>query len=301
MNHDDVALWEGPIEELDLDEFRSSLPRRIDLVAGCPPCQGFSSMRTLFGSRRISDARNDLVLSFLDVVKALRPRAVMLENVPGLSQDSRFDTLRRSLIGMGYGVAWGVLDAADFGIPQRRKRLILIAVERRVATLPTPSRTRRTVRDAIGKMSPPGRTGDLLHDLPENRSERVAEVIRRIPHDGGGRSALAPEERLPCHQRSTGFYDVYGRMAWDAPAPTITSGCNNPSKGRFLHPTQDRAITLREAALLQTFPAKYKLSLARGKEHAARMIGNAFPPNFTTRLASHVLRLLEARPRPRTR
>ena len=101
-----------------------------------------------------------------------------------------------------------------------------------------------------------------------------------IPKDGGSRTDLSEEYQLECHKRTNGFKDVYGRMAWDKPAPTITGGCNNPSKGRFLHPEEDRVITLREAALLQTFPVNYKFSFRSGKAGVATMIGNALPPAF---------------------
>jgi len=102
-----------------------------------------------------------------------------------------------------------------------------------------------------------------------------------VPKDGGSRTDLPKEYWLECHKRSPGGYrDVYGRMKWDDVSPTITGGCHNPSKGRFIHPEFDRAITLREAALLQTFPMNYKFSLARGKDSVALMIGNALPPNF---------------------
>jgi DNA (cytosine-5)-methyltransferase 1 len=106
----------------------------------------------------------------------------------------------------------------------------------------------------------------------------VQERIGRIPRDGGSRLSLSAAEQLPCHLASTGFKDVYGRMSWEDVAPTITGGCVNPSKGRFLHPEEDRAITLREAAILQGFPATYTFSLGRGKFAAAELIGNALPP-----------------------
>ena len=106
-------------------------------------------------------------------------------------------------------------------------------------------------------------------------------LIRAIPKDGGSRTALSETLRLKCHTIANGYYDVYGRMRWDDVAPTITGGCINPSKGRFLHPVEDRAISLREAALLQSFPTSYTFSLRRGKYAVAEMIGNALPPIFS--------------------
>jgi DNA (cytosine-5)-methyltransferase 1 len=139
---------------------------------------------------------------------------------------------------------------------------------------------KRSVRDAIGHLPRPGSSGDPLHDVSEKRSEKVKRLIASIPKNGGSRRDLGRKRQLRCHTDCDGFNDVYGRMAWDEVAPTITGGCVNPSKGRFLHPTQNRSITLREAALLQGFPADYYFSLERGKFAAAQMIGNAFPPPF---------------------
>lgn len=144
------------------------------------------------------------------------------------------------------------------------------------------------MRHAIETLPPPGQTGDPLHDLEENRKRSVVDLIARIPKDGGSRAQLEAKWHLACHREFDGFSDVYGRMAWDKVAPTITSGCVNPSKGRFLHPRQNRCITLREAALLQAFPPRYKVSLEHGKFEAARLIGNALPPEFVRRHATLV-------------
>jgi DNA (cytosine-5)-methyltransferase 1 len=181
-----------------------------------------------------------------------------------------------------------VFDAAAYGVPQRRRRLVVVAGRCRSIPPPPSTETRCTVRDAISRLQPSGASGDPLHDLPENRSQSVVNLIRTIPKDGGGRGALAKEQQLRCHRKTTGFKDVYGRMAWDRPAPTITGGCHNPSKGRFLHPEHDRAITLREAALLQSFPPGYQFSLRRGKLAAAAMIGNALPPRFVAAQATAI-------------
>ena len=121
----------------------------------------------------------------------------------------------------------------------------------------------------------------------------MAALIRRIPKDGGSRTDLPTDEQLKCHQRLDGFRDVYGRMAWRKPAPTITGGCINPSKGRYIHPEEDRAITLREAALLQGFPKTYYFDMSQGRYPAAQMIGNAFPPKFAEHHARAIYELLQ--------
>jgi len=269
----------------------------LDLLTGCPPCQGFSSLRTRRRATRSGDPRNDLVQEVLRLIRSIRPRAVVLENVPGLAQNPRFSLLRSGLTRSGYSHDFTVVDATRYGVPQRRKRLVLLALRgQRPVPVDWAAPTGivfRTVRDTIAQLPPAGGSGDPLHDAPERRSRNVLARIQATPKDGGSRRDVPEEFALDCHLASDGYSDVYGRMAWDSPSPTITSGCHNPSKGRFLHPQEDRAITLREAALLQTFPPSYQFDLSRGKEHVARQIGNAFPPRLiepiATRLAQEVL------------
>jgi DNA (cytosine-5)-methyltransferase 1 len=234
----------------------------------------------------VRDKRNkDLLFQILRFVRELRPKAVMLENVPKLSKDTRIRLLAKKLTELGYNCERRVLNAADYGVPQRRKRMILIAVRKRFGppSFAAPSTQRRTVRETIATLPGPRRSSDPLHNFGETRSDEIRALIARIPTNGGGRNSLPDEDQLPCHVRCDGFSDIYGRMSWDAVAPTITSGCVNPSKGRFLHPRANRCITLREAALLQGFPPRYKFSLDQGKFAAARLIGNALPPPFIRR------------------
>lgn len=298
VNHPDVKVWQHDIRSLPVSQLRRAfglVTGQLDLLAGCPPCQGFSTMRTLNGKRKIEDCRNDLVFEYLRYVKELQPKAIMMENVPGLATDIRMTVLRDELRLLGYESICEVLNAADFGVPQRRRRMILLAAKEGAPTTAEREERRRTVRDAIADLPKPGNSGDPLHDLTEKRSERVAELISKIPKDGGSRMDLGADEQLTCHRNCDGFKDVYGRMAWDQVSPTITSGCFNPSKGRFLHPEQDRAITLREAALLQTFPPDYSFSLRRGKSGAALLIGNALPPEFIRRMAERIADQLRER------
>jgi DNA (cytosine-5)-methyltransferase 1 len=132
-----------------------------------------------------------------------------------------------------------------------------------------------------------------LHNHSVQRSKKVDALIHRIPVNGGSRASLGAKSQLKCHKKVKGFFDVYGRMAWGKPSPTITSGCINPSKGRFLHPVANRAITLREAALLQSFPLRYKFPvLQSGKYPVALLIGNALPPEFIRRQALHIRRTM---------
>ncbi|MBU7438598.1 DNA cytosine methyltransferase [Paraburkholderia fungorum] len=287
LNHPAVKLYGRDIRKLSVREVMRDLglsSGELDLLAGCPPCQGFSRLRTLNQVDSVEDPRNNLVQDFLRFVRVLRPKTVMLENVPALENDERFVALCKSLSAMKYQLVVHVLNAADYSVAQRRKRLILLASKVHVPTVAPKSEKRKTVEDIIRHLEAPSSTGDALHAVPERRSEKVMELIRLIPRNGGSRTDLPIERQLECHKRSDGFHDVYGRMAWNDLSPTITSGCINPSKGRFLHPTQDRTITLREAALLQGFPPKYKFDVSHGKEAIALMIGNALPPPF---IAAH--------------
>ena len=258
----------------------------LDLLAGCPPCQGFSALRTKGRRSAVDDDRNDLLLEFLRLTRSIRPRFVLLENVPGLARDDLFRRFTDGLKAMGYGVASSVLDTADFGTPQRRRRLVLVAGLDSHPVVIRGEAERRTVRDAIGGVSgTAGHSGDPLHDHGEQRAERVRSVIQSIPKNGGSRADLGLDAQLDCHRRAAASgagwgRAPYGRMAWDSLAATITGGCINPSKGRFLHPDEDRAITLREALLLQGFPPGHRLSLDRGKYAAADLVGNAIPPPF---------------------
>jgi DNA (cytosine-5)-methyltransferase 1 len=259
------------------------LPGELSLLAGCPPCQGFSALRTLNGSRQNRDQRNGLIRQMLEFARAFLPKAIMLENVPNLRSHQIFLEFVRGLKEMGYSVSHDVKDAKFFGVPQRRKRLVVIAGLECSIPLATETVKLKTVRETIGSLKPAGRSGDALHDYPEIRSEKVGRIISLIPKDGGSRTDLPRSEQLPCHRRCDGFKDIYGRMAWDAVAPTITTGCFNPSKGRFLHPVENRNITMREAALLQSFPETFVVPPGTTKIAVASMIGNALPPEFIRR------------------
>jgi DNA (cytosine-5)-methyltransferase 1 len=256
----------------------------LDLLAGCPPCQGFSRLRTKNQQTFVKDDRNNLVADFVRFVKVMKPKTIMLENVPALAKDGRFTRMRNQLDAFGYEVVTHILDAADYGVPQRRKRLIMLASRVHKPEMAARLGNRVTVRQALKHVGAPSTTKDKLHAMPEKRSQAIRELIALIPKDGGSRTDLDEDRQLDCHKRSDGFKDVYGRMAWDEVSPTITSGCHNPSKGRFLHPLYNRAITLREAALLQGFPRNYKFDVSHGKEAIALMIGNALPPPF---IAAH--------------
>lgn len=299
-NHKNHKIYDKDIRELSPIRVLRELGLRkgeLDLLAGCPPCQGYSSHRTRNKRTSIPDKRNDLVFEFVRFVKAMLPKTIMMENVPGLAKDRRLKKVIKELVSLGYvfnDTTVVVRDAAKYGVPQRRRRMIMLASRFGEIKSPIESTKKITVRDVIGKLEKPNLSKDILHSIVAERSKKIKELIATVPKDGGSRKDIPKKYWLECHKRSPNSYqDVYGRMSWDDVAPTITGGCHQPSKGRFLHPDQDREITLREAALLQTFPKSYKFSFLGGKDGVALMIGNALPPEFIRRQAKVLVRHLD--------
>ena len=298
-NHPEVSVDEKDIRKIECKELMRALNLKkgeLDLLAGCPPCQGFSSMSTNNGRYKIADERNDLINDYLRFVEAFRPKTVMLENVPGLKDDSRFEMFVSTMSDLGYQGEWKILNVADYGVPQRRRRLIYVAAHKKSIRISDKKYEYRTVRDAIGSLPIAGKSGDFMHDLPEKRAKRIQEMIALIPKNGGSRSQLPAKYILPCHKKNPGgFKDVYGRMAWDKPSPTITGGCASPSKGRFLHPEENRCITPREASLLQGFPRNYIFPQGLSKDQLALMVGNALPVPFIYAHAIEIRQQIESK------
>ncbi|HOI15726.1 MAG TPA: DNA cytosine methyltransferase [Geobacteraceae bacterium] len=291
LNHPEVHLLESDIRKLNPVEVRSKIifSRRLDFLIVCAPCQPFSRQNR---QRTADDERATLVLESLKFVKEFTPEIVFFENVPGIAISGPLQNLRRNLAELGYTLSEPqTLNAADCEVPQRRERCIMIAVrnpdsiEAFYASI-TP-RPVVTVRQIIGAL-PPLQSGerdphDPLH-FARNHQPIVLKRLQCIPHDGGSRHSLPPELELKCHKgRKNDFPDVYGRMMWDAVAPTLTTGCTDVTKGRYAHPRDNRAITLREAALLQSFPPNYRFAGNSGQ--IARQIGNAVPVNMIRTLA----------------
>lgn len=300
LNHKNHEVYNVDIRKLSPNKVLKDLGLKkgeLDLLAGCPPCQGFSTHRTRNKVTSIDDIRNDLVFEFVRFVKGMMPKTIMMENVPGLAKDERMYQVRIELMSLGYifdETTVVVRDAADYGVPQRRRRMIMLASRFGKVEEPKKVITRKTVRDAISKLKEPGSSNDDLHDWLVKRSDKVQKMISLVPKNGGSRSDLPKKYWLPCHlKRPKSYQDVYGRMTWDDVAPTITGGCHQPSKGRYIHPDKDRGITLREAALLQTFPKSYKFSMSKGKDAIALMIGNALPPLFIKKQAQMLIKHLK--------
>ena len=283
LNHPKTTVLQKDIQDVIADEIKELLKGdRLFLLAGCPPCQGFSTVRTLNGHKAVDDYRNSLIMQYLRFVKELMPLVVMLENVPGIQNYDLFRKLVNDLTELGYKPKFKVLNVKDFGVPQKRKRLILIGSLVGDLNIAPETGERKTVRQAIGHLPIPEVSNDSLHKITAVHGERIKKLISLIPQDGGSRKDLPEEYILDCHKKDNiGFRDIYGRLKWDDYSSTITGGCLNPSKGRFLHPVQHRAITPREAALLQSFPETYEFPVDIKKGSLSLLIGNALPPKFS--------------------
>jgi DNA (cytosine-5)-methyltransferase 1 len=283
MNHGDTFVLQKDIRKVDIAEIKNSLDyKRIHLLAGCPPCQGFSSVRKLNRKNSIPDERNGLVLEYFRFVKELSPLTIMMENVPGLKDYHLFKDIIKKLEHIGYNITVRIVNVRNYGIPQNRRRLVMVGSLLGPIDIAEGLNKKVTVRDILYDLESPEETADPLHKIVAKHTDVVMERIRLTPKNGGSRKDLPNQYILECHKKeNVGFNDIYGRLRWDDYSTTITGGCLNPSKGRFLHPEQDRVITPREAALLQSFPKDYKFPLNIPKYSLALLIGNALPPQFS--------------------
>ncbi len=284
LNHRRTKVITEDIRKVDIQEIKDSLDgKTIHLLAGCPPCQGFSSIRRLNKPEPVEDERNSLIEEYVRFVKELMPYTFMMENVPGLALDSSFEWALQEFVEAGYYKPdWKVVNVKEYGVPQSRKRLVLVGSRLAPLKIAEPIKKRTTVRKTIESLPLPEDSDDLLHKIFPTHTEKIHNLIQDIPKDGGSRKDLGESRQLKCHQKDNiGFSDVYGRLRWDDYSTTITGGCLNPSKGRFLHPEQDRCISAREASMLQTFPKNYKFPIDAPCGKIALMIGNALPPEFS--------------------
>jgi DNA (cytosine-5)-methyltransferase 1 len=290
LNHKDTVVITNDIRKANLDEIKQELNGiEIHLLAGCPPCQGFSSIRRLNKAKPVDDPRNDLINEYVRFVEYFKPYTIMLENVPWLEQDNLFMNAKEKLEIMGYNIDSTIVNVKDYGVPQNRRRLVMIGSRLGPISIAKPNKKKVTVRDCIGKLPKPDNSNDKLHKIFPEHTTKIKKLIKDIPHNGGSRKDLGKARQLTCHKKENiGFNDVYGRLRWDDYSTTITGGCLNPSKGRFLHPEQNRCISAREAALLQSFPKKYKFPTDVSRGDIALMIGNALPPKFSYYQAKNI-------------
>ncbi len=271
----------------------------VRVLSGCAPCQPFSS----YASRYTQAMHWPLLGKFWEVASALRPEIVTIENVPRLSKSPIFSEFLAQLAWAGYCCDYRIVNCAEYGVPQKRKRLVLLAS--RLGPITMGPKTHEvsdfgTVQGAIGHLEDL-EAGEASSTDPLHVASALSETnLRRIRHSKqAGTWRDWPESlRADCHTRSTGktYPSVYGRMAWDQPAPTITTQFHGFGNGRFGHPEQDRAISLREGSLLQTFPETYSFLPGDSQVRistVARMIGNAVPVALGTAIGRTIMSHLE--------
>jgi DNA (cytosine-5)-methyltransferase 1 len=258
----------------------------VTLLAGCAPCQPFSTYSRT-SKAGLKDKRWGLLNSFGRLISEVLPDFVTMENVPGLVGQPVFDDFIQQLKRSGYQYDFKVVFCPNYGMAQTRKRLMLVASRIRHIHLPDPTHVPgqyKTVADVIAGLPviAAGQTDDddILHRASILSPINLKRIQASVP--GGSWLDWPKELRAECHRKDSGktFPSVYGRMSWEEPSPTITTQCNGYGNGRFGHPDQDRAISLREAALLQSFPKHYQFSSADEKfsiAALAKMIGNAVP------------------------
>ncbi len=306
-NFPDVHFEPADIRDVSVDAISSrkktESPHPV-LFAGCAPCQPFSRQNTARPDID-SDDRVPLLSHFGRLVEEFRPDLVFVENVPGLQSldgcSEPFGSFLHQLDNAGYYPDYRAVRLSHYGVPQSRRRLVLIASRHGAISLPdpthgpgTPNERFSTVRDWIAHL-PAIDAGEAHEHIPDHRAARLSTLnlarIRETP-EGGGHRDWPEHLRLQCHKRFSGYTDVYGRMTWDAPASGLTTRCISYSNGRFGHPEQDRAISLREAASLQTFPEDFVFKGSMGSK--AKQIGNAVPVVLAELLGKHFIRHLQS-------
>jgi len=297
-NFPDAEFLEGDVAGLDPSTVAALIGEGGGplLVAACAPCQPYST----FASGSPRDGRRTLLLRLVPILEELQPDYVLIENVPGLREPapaSTFNRFCKALARLGFDTTTAVVDCRDYGVPQRRRRLVLIASRHGAVELPAPTHgfadgllPSATVNDWIGDF-PPINSGDVHPTVPNHQASALSPLnLRRIraTPEGGNRDDWPDELQLVCHKNHSGHSDVYGRLRRDGQAPVLTTKCTSLSNGRYGHPTQDRPISVREAASLQTFPTDFVF--VGGIKSATRQVGNAVPVLLSQRMGEAIVR-----------
>ena len=288
------------LKEIDLEK-KLKLKRNDDnlLLIGCSPCQFWSIINT---SKEKSSKSKDLLKEFRRFVEYFNPGYVVVENVPGVMrrwEESGLKDFIDWLTSNGFTVHTGIHEVSNYGVPQHRKRFTLTA--NRITPIELAPQKREgkkiTVRDVLGEHNgfpriPAGYkdSTEMMHSAA-GLSNLSIERLKMTPKDGGDRMAYVFDERLApkCHyMNTTEFKDIYGRMWWDRPSPTITTKFFSVSNGRFSHPEENRALSLREGAVLQSFPKNY-IFKTTSTANTARMIGNAVPPTYAKAVGKSII------------
>lgn len=286
--NNDAKFLHADVSKLPKEEirnfFRIRKNQRNLIFIGCSPCQYYSNIQT---DKSKSKETRLLLEDFQEFVSYYRPGYIFIENVPGFekSAESPMGRFKEFLDKEGYIFADQIVNAKYFGVPQNRNRYILLAtrVEKKIKLPELDKKNVKTVRDAIGNFSlfPPIEAGHIDETEFKHSSASLSEKnllrIKLTKHDGGDRRLWPPNLQPACYKKHTGHYDVYGRMHWDKPSPALTTRFISYSNGRYGHPDQNRAISLREGAVLQSFPIEYKF-YSEFQNEIAKMIGNAVPP-----------------------
>ncbi len=288
------------VEKLTKKDLEKLYPKAdIKILVGCAPCQCFSK-HTQKNKTRNKDKKWKLLCSFSNLVNSVKPDIVSMENVAEIQKHKVFQDFIKSLKSMGYSVFWKVIYCPDYGIPQNRRRLVLLASKLgEIGIIPkthNPSRY-KTVRDVIGKLEEIKDGGystkDSMHRAWNLASINKKRIRQSLP--GGTWLDWDEELRVPCHRKKSGqtYSAVYGRMEWDKPAPTVTTQFYSYGTGRFGHPMQNRALSLREGALLQTFPKYYDFIDPKQPIYFSRIgthIGNAVPVRLGVIIGRSILK-----------
>ena len=289
--NNEAVLIEADVAAMPSADIAALYPENhIKVLVGCAPCQPFSKYTQRYRKEGHVGSKWRLLYSFQDKVREIMPEIVSMENVPELVSDEVFHDFVNALLGMGYNVSWDVVYCPDYGVPQSRKRLVLLASllgEIRLIAPQYGQNEYMTVRDCIGDL-PAITAGDASPDDPLHVSPKLSAVnLARIQQSqpGGTWRDWDASLLLSCHKRDSGStYPAFdGRMVWDEPAPTITAQFYGYGNGRFGHPEQDRALSIREGAMLQSFPREYEFVPAGqrvSKKELGIHIGNAVPVNL---------------------
>jgi DNA (cytosine-5)-methyltransferase 1 len=313
FNNRKTKLIEKNILEVSGKEIIANSPKKLNLLTGCAPCQGFCSLTSKYLRE---DPRNTLILRMADLIGEMQPDAVFMENVPGLISRGKtiFDQFLSKLRYLGYYPSYTIVQMANYGVPQSRRRLVLLAGRGFAISFPEETHARKpeegstklpwvTVRRAIShlaapitlskvsnKRGPQAYNWHVVRNLQSHTRDRLEAAMPGSPW-----TTLNESLRPECHRNGyNGFTNVYGRMRWDDVSVTITAGCTTPCKGRFGHPDRRRTtISVREAAILQTFPESYKFRTDY-MDHVCQMIGNAVPPLFAHLVGRKIMKALEA-------
>ncbi len=293
------------VKDVSSEEIRSLYAEdELKVLVGCAPCQPFSnySNNKLKKDGKV-DSKWGLLYSFGEIVKEVKPEIVSMENVPQMTKEKVFTDFVDLLKELKYYVFWDIVYAPDYGIPQNRKRLVLLASRIKEISLIPPINSKNeypNVRDAIGHL-PAILAGEACENDPLHKSSKLNDInIKRIRQSkpGGTWRDWDDNLKLECHTKDSGksYASVYGRMKWDKPSPTITTQFYGYGNGRFGHPEQDRALSLREGALLQTFPEDYKFIDPNNKPITRDIgvyIGNAVPVKLAEAIGISIRKHLE--------